>query len=638
KPVRPALYRENSDQPVSAVLVGHRFPGFRAPDYAASQILESVLNNQRSDLYGLVISGKSLYAGMQSRNYPLASTEFAINVVPVSKLAPQAAADLRTVLAKYKSSGVPADLVDAAKTRAIADAEFKGNSIEGLAFEWSQAVAVEGRSDPDQILGALRRVTVADVNRVLRKYVNDAHAITVYAVPKNLGKINPNAPTREAPESNKISVTHHDPLPSWALALLKQLRVPPETIHPTDTKLPNGLRLIVVPERITPTVVVRGEIDSNAAMQTPPGKDGVADITDPLLSHGTTTYSRIAFRRELDKIAADTDAGRSFTLRVLSEHFERGLALLADEELHPAFPDADFSTVKTQTVDTLRGEETSPSHLADVALANALYPAGDPERRFATPQSADSVTLADVRQFYASAYRPDMTTIVVIGDTTPAQAQALVQKYFGDWRASGPKPNVNPPPVPDNKPTDVTVPATGRVQSSVRLSETLRLTRLDPDWASLRLATAVLGSGGNSILFHDLRDRHGYVYSVNAGLAAQKTRGTFDLDFASDPNKINAAQNLAIADITQAQRAPFAANDVLFGKAMVVSQQPLRAESYDGVADLLLGYAGYGLPLDQNLIDAQRQLEMTPQMLRDALAKWVRPNDFVRVIEGPAPK
>jgi len=373
-------------------------------------------------------------------------------------------------------------------------------------------------------------------------------------------------------------------------------------------------------------------------MQTPPGKEGVADIADPLLSYGTTTYSRIAFRRELDKIAADTEAGRSFSLRALSEHFDRGLALLADEELHPAFPNADFTTVQTQTVDALRGEQTSPAHLVQVALANALYPAGDPERRFATPQSAGSITLSDVRQFYANAYRPDMTTMVVIGDTTPAQAQMLVQKYFGDWHASGPKPNVDPPPVPDNKPTDVTVPATGRVQSSVHLSQTLRLTRLDPDWASLRLATSVLGSGGNSILFHDLRDRHGYVYSVTAQLAAERTRGTFDVNFASDPNKVNAAQGLAVADITQAQRAPFGANEVLFGKAMLISQQPLNAESYDGVADLLLRYAGLGLPLDQNLIDAQRELDMTPETLRAVLAKWVRPNDFVRVIEGPGPR
>ncbi len=100
-----------------------------------------------------------------------------------------------------------------------------------------------------------------------------------------------------------------------------------------------------------------------------------------------------------------------------------------------------------------------------------------------------------MQQYYATVYRPDLTTIVVIGDTTPMQAQALVQKYFGGWHASGAKPNIEPPPVPDNKPADVTVPATGRVQSSVKLSETLRLTRLDPDWAPLRLATAVLGSG-----------------------------------------------------------------------------------------------------------------------------------------------
>ena len=102
--------------------------------------------------------------------------------------------------------------------------------------------------------------------------------------------------------------------------------------------------------------------------------------------------------------------------------------------------------------------------------------------------------------------------------------------------------------------------------------------------------------------------------------------------------RLSAAQGLAISDIVQAQRSPLPATDVLFGKAMLISQQPLREESYDGVADLMLAYAGLDLPLNQNLIDAQRQLSMTPSMLRDALAKWVRPHDFVRVIQGPGAK
>ena len=152
-----------------------------------------------------------------------------------------------------------------------------------------------------------------------------------------------------------------------------------------------------------------------------------------------------------------------------------------------------FGLVKDQSVGSLTGAMTSPDHLTDVALMSALYPPGDPSRRFATPQTVGSLTLDQVKSWYAAAYRPDLTTIVVIGNTTPDEAKAVFEKYFSKfWTAQGPKPNIEPPAVPANTASEVTIPATGRVQSSVQLVETLPLLRTDPDWARLQLANTVL--------------------------------------------------------------------------------------------------------------------------------------------------
>ena len=76
---------------------------------------------------------------------------------------------------------------------------------------------------------------------------------------------------------------------------------------------------------------------------------------------------------------------------------------------------------------------------------------------------------------------------------------------------------------------------------------------------------------------------------------------------------------------------------MLRSKALLMGEVPIREASYDGVTGLLLGYATLGLPLNQNVLDAQAELAATAETVQAALAKYVRPNAFVRVVTGPGP-
>ncbi len=638
RPLHAAVYRDVSDQPFTGVLLGYRFPGYDSPDYAASQILSDVLSSQRSDFGAMAFTGKALGTEFVVQPFPKTAVGIAFAAVPVGTSPEGTDRSVREIFDGYRRNGVPADLVEAAKLREISQLEFNANSIQGLAEEWSEAVAVEGLSSPEDMIAHFKAVTTADVNRVLRTYMNDSTVVAAYAVPKNTGAVN-SASAQMAKENNSIPPSKHEPLPSWAQAVLDKLQVPQQTLSPSDVTLSNGIRLIVQPERVTHTVVVTGEIENNPQVQTPAGQEGVADITTGLLPFGTTTYNRVAFQSELDKIAATTGAGTQFSLQVLSPNFDRGVALLADEELHPAFDPNAFAIVKQQTVGGLRGEVTSPDRLAEEALNKALYPLGDPLQRFATPQTAGDVTLQDVKDWYAAAYRPDLTTIVVIGDTTPDAAKATIEKYFGGWKASGEKPNVYPPPVPPNAPSAVTVPATGRVQSSVMLAETVSLVRTDPDWATLQVANAVLTGGFySSLLYHDLREVHGYAYSVESGLNAGKVRSAFSVSYGCDPQNILPAQAQVVAVLKQLQTQPIESDRILRSKALLMGDVPIRESSYGGVSRQLLDYAVRGLPLDQNMIDARAELATTPAQIEGAMSKYVRPDGFVRVVTGPGPQ
>ena len=632
QPLTPLTLRDNSSDPITLAMVGYRVPGYDDPDYYASEILNDVLNSPRGALYALQADGKSLGTFAEASTHPGAGISLVGSAVPVTTNGDTAVADVKAVIDGYKQSGLPPELVAVAKARELAQAQSQSNSINGLATLWSQELAVEHRT-PDDELNGLEKVSVDDVNRVLRKYYDNTTATVAIATPKAASG---SAFGGREGENNSVPPTAHTVLPAFARNVLAQLHVPQSAVHPNQQTLPNGIKLITVQSSISPTVVLRGEIRTNADVQAPPGKDGIDDILNGLFQYGTTTYDRIAYQTELDKIAADVSAGSAFSLNVLAKDFDRGVTLLADDELHPALPADAFAIVKQQTVGQLTGAVQGPDFKAQRALADALYPPGDPSRRQATPETAGSVTLDDVKHYYGSTFRPDMTTIVVVGDVTPEHARSVVQAAFGGWIASGPAPDVYPPAIPRNAPSQAMIPATGRIQSDVTLAEALPLTYNDSDYPVLQLANAALSGGFGSLLYHDVREIHGYAYTVSTSVSGGHNRSTFRVNYGAYPQNTDRAKQLIVTDLTALQKKDLPADRLVRAKALLIGQLPVRSESYDGVAGTLLSYSVTGRPLDSDRRYAQAELAASADAVRAAMAKWIRPEGFASVTQGPA--
>ena len=420
---------------------------------------------------------------------------------------------------------------------------------------------------------------------------------------------------------------------------MSELKVPSENIKVTDTTLPNGLRLIVKTDLTSPTVSVIGEVKHNGDLETPPGREGVSDLLEGLFSYGTQTLDRLAFQKALDDIAANESAGYGFSLSVLKENLSRGVELLADNELHPALPAEAFSVVQKQTADFVAGNLKSPGYRASRALDLALLPKGDPSLREVTPATVHAVTLNDVKQYHAATMRPDLTTIVVIGDVTPEEARSVIEKWFGAWKAVGPKPETTLKPVPLNKASTMSVPDPEQVQDSVTLAEEIGINRFDPDYYPLQLANHVLGGGFYATrLYHDLRQTNGYVYSVDVGLSASKTRATYSVTYGCDPGNTQKARALIQRDLDQMRTENVSAEELHQAKALLLRQMPLSESSENAVAEGLLGRAQIGLPLDEPTRAAKRYFELSADEVKAAFARQIRPGDLVQVVRGAGPK
>jgi zinc protease len=627
-----------TDLPYGLAVVSIRMPGSNSPDYAASQLLGDVLSSQRGTLYGLVPEGKALYAGFSLATLPEASLGYALAVYPRGGSGADLVNEIKRILADDVKSGLPSDLIEAARRHELVDAELQRNSVSGLAMAWSEAVAVEGRQSPDDDIQAIAKVSSADVCRLARQYLTSEEAITAVLTPQPSGKP-VSSSAFGGQESLAPKQTHVVDLPEWAARALSRLSVPESSLRPVVTSLPNGLRLIVQPESVSNTVSISGQIKNNSNVETAKGKEGVGNLLNQLFEYGSMTLDRLAFQKALDDIGAEESAGTAFSVQVLASQFDRAVQLLAENELTPALPESAFKTVQRRLAAQVAGQLESPDFLMHQALNSALFPKDDPSLRHATPATVAGLTLQDVRDYYQHAFRPDLATIVVIGHVTPDEATAVVAKYFSAWKAVGAKPETDMPTAPPNRAATMAVPNASRVQDDVTLAETLGMNRFSPDYYALELGNHVLGGGFYATRYYrDLREKGGLVYTVLSSFNVGRTRGIYEVHYGCDPPNVSKAHSIVARDLRDMQQAPPTEHELEEAKALLLREIPLSESSVNTIAGGMLSRATMGLPLDEPIRAARHYVALTPEDVRAAFAKWMRPDDLVQVTQGPAPQ
>ncbi len=639
QPIKATSFSVDTDRPEGTQMIAFRVPGLDSPDTPALEVLADVLSSRRFDLYGLVPQGKAVGAEFSVDPLPRAGLAYATVSFPAGADYKALEQEVRGILARVVRDGVPPDLVAAAKTQERRQTEFQKNSIAGLASAWADAIALYGLESPEQDLVRIEKVSVADVNRVAREYLKLDDAVTAVMLPKGSGRpVSGGNAGFGGQENISLGEAKPTPLPNWAQAAVNRLTVPAVTSHPLVSHLPNGLTLVVQPEDVSDTVSVFGHIRNRPEVQAPQGQDGIANLLGELLSYGSRHLDRLAYQRALDAIGAEARAGTDFSVMSLSAGFDRSVELLADNELHPALPPAALEIMRPQFAQIVASRNRSPGYLMQRSLRSALFPATDPSLRETTPASIQGITIDQVRAFHAATFRPDLTTIVVIGKITPERARATIEKYFGDWAAHGPKPNTDLPVVPANNAASIAVPDGTRVQDIVVLAENLALTRSNPDYYALQLGSAVLGGGFySSRLSIHLRKEAGLVYSVGSNLQVGRSRGVYLIDFASDPQNVSKAAAMAVQDVKDLQEQPAGPEELRRTKALMLRQIPLSEASIDEIARGIIDRDDLGLPPDEPTLAAQRYIQITPQDIQNVFRKWIRPADFVRVSQGPTP-
>jgi zinc protease len=641
EPLEQKVIRRPTSLTYPLAALAFRFPGVNSPDFLAAYLLQQVLGSPRGPFQPLVDSGQALDAEWISTPYVpegqigIATAALAPNANPYDMTK-----RLETIVRDYAAHGVPQELFETTKRQSIVSQELGRNSISSLANDWATTIALDNEPSIVREQELLAGVTLADVNRAAKRYLDPSHAIIGALTPSSNANQNaPPAPASRGPEKPLDVQAAVTKLPAWGSSLLENVAAPPAAALPSQTRLANGITLIVRPAEISDTVLTYGIARSNAVLEEPPGKEGVANILNAMFAFGTKDRDRQTFQRAQDDLDTQIAAGLSFGMQTTSGSFDRAVTLLAEAELQPRFDQATFESARRRTLEELETSLNSTGTVAQLQLAKKLLPAGDPALRQPTPDSILSVTLDDVRAYYAKTFRPELTTIVVAGNVTPEAAKGSFERAFGGWKTSGDPPSLELPAVALNPPGDVRLTAKSLSQDEVTLAELVSLDRSSPQYAAMRLGNTIFGGGSlgaeQSRLFRDIRQNSGLVYSINSELSADKSRSQFSIEFSSSPGNLDRISRLIDAEIGRMQTAPVGDFELSLAKAAVVRRTIVDGAALATIAQALLSDAQNGRPLDQDRLDAQAIIATSAQSVKEAFASIVRPSGFVKVIVGP---
>ncbi|HUX20168.1 MAG TPA: pitrilysin family protein [Spirochaetia bacterium] len=634
KPAAPVSLDLTDHLAYGAAAISLRLPGYESPDYPAALVLTQIIRNDPSGMGAFVSSGGAFGAGFSYDVYPKAGIGTMVAAYSPSQDGSSVKEQLKLLLAKYMNGGIASVAVDSAKLQTELMLELSLDSTDGLAVGWAQALS-QGRTSPQELLSEVADVSTAEVNRVARRYIDLGQADFATMTPAKSGQTLPLASQGYGGvEPADFSGAPSAGLPTWAAAAEKTPSIPVQ--KPTDIRFANGLRLIVQPEENSSVVELYGLVNTNPYMEVPKGKEGVDEILGQLMSDGTSSMTKQRFQAALDRIGAEESAGSSFSLNALSSQFASGVSLLAQNLLHPSFKTSDFEEEQKLIGQIVDARSQNPSVQARAAFLKAVLPSSDPALRSATPASVKALTVADVKSYYRDVFRPDMTTIVVVGNVTPDDAKRVVERYFGGWRSEGSAPNMLLPHAVPNGAAEIAIKDPGSIVDQVRMAEAIPMVRSNPDYLALQVGNAILSGGqGAGLIGKELVRKHLSADYLSSTYVSGASRTFYLIDFADAPQSVRAAVSAIEGAIEAIQKSPPTQGELNAARNSLLQSLALSMSDYSAVGGGLLNRSRLGLPLDEPSREAAAYENMTAGEVTKAMAKWVRPSDFALVAQGP---
>lgn len=319
--------------------------------------------------------------------------------------------------------------------------------------------------------------------------------------------------------------------------------------------LDNGLR--IVGERMTAirTVAV-GVYVRTGAVNECAQENGYSHFVEHMVFKGTKERDAAMLADEMDRLGGATNAftakeSTCFYTKVMDEHLDRGIGLLADLLLRPDFPQEDLEREKGVVIEEIAMCDDSPEDLVHELLNDSQYaghPLGQPI--LGTPEIIQNITREKLFAFMDKHYTPQNTVISVAGNYDWDELVGLLRKQFGDWQAKGERTaQLIEAPVLENR----LLLKKDTEQMQICVGYPAFKGNSKESYAQL-LLTTLFGGAMSSRLFQSIRERNGLAYSVYSYVNVYSGVGGMELYAGTSPETAQQVVDLMGAEVKKLVR------------------------------------------------------------------------------------
>ena len=406
---------------------------------------------------------------------------------------------------------------------------------------------------------------------------------------------------------------------------------------PESFQLANGLTVLLNTRKGLPTVaaglVFRGGVAAN-----PGNKPGLGGFMLDMLDEGTTTRSAMQFSEQLKEAGAEISESPARDASSLVLTATRGTVgaafdLLADAVMNPAFAKEEVERVRKRRLGELVQMKEDPASVSDIVTIISLNGKDNP---YAYPvlgiaSSVMELSVDDLKNFWKTQITPANAAMVVSGDFTKDELQALLEKSFGKW------PKVDAPPitltgVPFSR-RIVLVDTPGAPQTQVRVAIP-GPKRSTPDYEPLAVMNEILGGAFSSRVNLNLREKNGYTYGAYTRVRALAHGGWIVAGSGVRTDVTGKAVAELVKEVTLMGDAPVTEQEMTLAKSSLVGSLPSAFETTSDTVGMLSDIPIYNLGLSYYAEYSKKVEAVTPAKVQEVAKKYLLADKMLVVAVG----